>query len=362
MYTHSNGQILPFTMNQNSMSLVVVFLAYFLAFVITGGAIFMKNEDGNTTPEEWPSSILVVEDEPTLLQLMGKFLAMLGIPNTLAQDGREAIAKLKAKSFPLIFTDMNMPHINGMQLIAYVKEHYPETDIIAMTGYSQDYGLVDVIRAGAIDYMIKPFTLEELKAKIKRVTRERALMQHLQQEIAKQRHSERDLNQQKNSLLDQVQQQKEELLETNAALRIILRQRDMDKEELASSLTTRYFKEIAPYLEKLKLTRLQEAQSHYLDIVTMNLENIFIPASQNRTFNHKPFTETETKLINLLKQKKTSKDIASILQVSTGTIRTHRENIRKKLQITNTKKKSIRNNHFHYVMQRLLSAFSPHYA
>ncbi len=298
----------------------------------------MKNEDGNTTPEEWSSSILVVEDDPALLQLMDKFLAMLGIPNTLAQDGLEAIAKLKEKSFPLIFTDMNMPHINGMQLIAYVKEYYPETDIIAMTGYSQDYGLVDVIRAGAIDYMIKPFNFEELKAKIKRATRERALMQHLQQEIAKQRHSERDLNQQKNSLLEQIQQQKEELLEINAALRIILRQRDMDKEELANSLTTRFFKEIAPYLEKLKQTRLQEVQSHYLDIITMNLENIFIPASQNRTFNRKPFTETETKLINLMKQKKTTKDIAAILQVSTGTIRTHRENIRKKLQITNTKK------------------------
>lgn len=298
----------------------------------------MKKNDGNTAHGEWSSSILVVEDDPTLLHLMGKSLAILGIPHTLAHDGREAVAKLKAESFPLIFTDMNMPHVNGMQLIAHVKEFYPGTDIIAMTGYSQDYGLVDVIRAGAIDYMTKPFALEELKAKIKRVTRERALIQHLQQEIAKQRHSERDLNQQKNSLLDQVQRQKEELLETNAALRIILRQRDMDKEELARSLTTRFFKEIVPYLEKLRRTRLKEVQSHYLDIVTMNLENIFIPASQNRTFNHKPFTETETKLINLMKQKKTTKDIASILQVSTGTIRTHRENIRKKLQITNTKK------------------------
>jgi DNA-binding NarL/FixJ family response regulator len=297
----------------------------------------MKEEE-STTIEDWPAYILIVEDDPVLLKFMGEAIGRLGITPTLVNDGREAIEKLKLDCFPLVFTDMNMPNINGMQLIVHAKEHYPETDIIAMTGYSQDYGLIDVIRAGASDYMRKPFTLDELKAKIKRVTRERVLLQLLQKELAKQRNSELDLSQQKNTLLDQIQQQKEELLETNAALRIILRQRDMERDDFAKTLTARFVKEIAPYLEKLKHTRLLEVQKHYLDIVTMNIENIFFPASQNKTFNYQPFTETETKIVNLMKQKKSSKEIAAILQVSMGTIRTHRENIRKKLQITNTKK------------------------
>jgi DNA-binding response OmpR family regulator len=59
------------------------------------------------------------------------------------------------------------------------------TDIVAMTGYSQSYGLIDVILAGATDYINKPFTLDELKAKIKRVTRERTLLQLLQEELAR---------------------------------------------------------------------------------------------------------------------------------------------------------------------------------
>lgn len=298
----------------------------------------MKKLEENTAAEDLPVSILVVEDNPSLLIFMDNALALLGITHTLAQDGREAIEKLKSESFPLVFTDMNMPYIDGMQLIAHIKEHYSWTDVVAMTGYSEKYGLVEVIRAGAIDYMTKPFTLDELKAKIKRVTRERALFQLLQQEIARRRHSEIDLSQQKDTLLDQLQQQKEELIGTNAALRIILRQRDMEKHEVANTFTARFFKEIVPYLEKLEHTQLQEVQRHYLDIITMNLENIFIPVSESRTFRHKPFTETETKIVNLVKQKKTTKDIALILQVSLGTVRTHRENIRKKLQITNTKK------------------------
>ena len=187
-----------------------------------------------------------------------------------------------------------------------------------MTGYSQSYGLIDVILAGATDYINKPFTLDELKAKIKRVTRERTLLQLLQEELARRRNFELDLSQQKKTLLDQVQQKKEEFLETNAALRVILWQRHMEKEELANTLRTRFVKEIAPCLDKLNHSRLEEVQKHCLDMITMNLENIFISASQRRTFHHKPFTEMETKVVNLVKQQKTPKEIALLLQVTTG--------------------------------------------
>ncbi len=298
----------------------------------------MNKKKESTASADWPSSILVVEDDSDILNFMGELLISLGITPTLSENGRDAIERLKSDSFPLVFTDMNMPHIDGMQLIVHIRDHYPGTDVIAMTGYSQDYDLIDVIRAGATDYMTKPFTLDELQAKIRRVTRERVLFHHLQQDIVKRHHSERNLSKQNDTLLERIQQQKDELLEANAALRIILRQKDMDKNELSCSLTNRFFNEIVPYIEKLKQTPLQDLQRHYLDIITMNLQNIFIPASQDRRFHHTPFTKTEAKVANLMKQQKRSKEIADLLQVSTGTIRTHRENIRKKLQITNTKK------------------------
>ncbi|MBW6521770.1 MAG: response regulator [Desulfoarculaceae bacterium] len=298
----------------------------------------MNTQSKHTVPERWPAHILVVDDDPHVLRFMRDLLLTLNIPSTLAADGQEAMEKLKSDSFPLVFTDMNMPNIDGLQLIVHIRDHYPGTDVIAMTGYSHDYDLVDVIRAGATDYMTKPFTVAEFQAKIRRVTRERALLHGLQQEITSRRSAENKLNRQKDSLLQQIQQQKVELQETNAALRIILRQRDVEKTELANSHARRFFKEIVPYLDLLKQSSLQEGQRHYLEMITLQLENIFIPSSQRKTLSHKPFTEMEIKVINLLKQKQTSKEIANLLQVSTGTIRTHRENIRKKLQITNTKK------------------------
>lgn len=292
----------------------------------------------HTLPEEWPSAILVVDDDSHVLQFMNDLFITLGISPTLAHNGHEAIEKLQADSFPLVFTDMNMPQINGLQLIVHIRDHYPETDIVAMTGYSQDYDLIDVIRAGAADYMTKPFSIDELKAKMRRVTREKFLFQQLQLEISTRQNTEKELSRQKNTLLEQVQQQKNELLEINSALRIILRQRDIENNELKKAQTARFYKEIVPTLKKLRQSRLQDVQQHYLDILTINLENIFTPSSQSRTFSHTPLTKMETTIVNLIKQQKTSKEIATLLQVATGTIRTHRENIRKKLQITNTKK------------------------
>ncbi len=298
----------------------------------------MRKQEENTAVEGWPPSILVVEDDPHLLKFMRDFLRILGIAPVLAQNGQEAIDILKGNAFPLVFTDMNMPQVNGMQLIAHIKKHYPDTDIVAMTAYTQDYGLIDVIRAGATDYMSKPFPLDELKAKITRITRDRSILQFLRRELANQRFFEQDLNLEKNTLLSQVQQQKEELAEANAALRILLRQRDIEKNELANTLTMRFQREILPHLEKLKQTHLQDKQRHCLNNLAMNLDNIFFPPMQRRPLGHRSFTEMESKIVNLLKQGKTSKEIAQLLRVSPGTIRTHRENIRKKLQITNTKK------------------------
>ncbi len=292
----------------------------------------------HTLPEEWPSAILVVDDDSQVLQFMNDLFITLGISPTLAHNGHEAIEKLQADSFPLVFTDMDMPQIDGLQLIIHIRDHYPATDIVAMTGYSQDYDLIDVIRAGAADYMTKPFSIDELKAKIRRITREKVLFQQLQLEIDTRQHTEKELSRQKNTLLEQVQQQKKELLEINSALRIILRQRDIENNEFKKAQTARFHKEIVPTLKKLRQSRLQDVQQHYLDILTINLENIFTPSPHSRTFSHTPLTKMETTIINLIKQQKTSKEIATLLQVATGTIRTHRENIRKKLQITNTKK------------------------
>ncbi|MBN1626140.1 MAG: diguanylate cyclase, partial [Deltaproteobacteria bacterium] len=78
----------------------------------------------------------------------------------------------------ILLTDMKMPGIDGMELIKNVCEEF-DVNVIAMTGYSEGYNYVDVINAGASDFIKKPFGVEELEAKIRRIITERNLKKEL---------------------------------------------------------------------------------------------------------------------------------------------------------------------------------------
>lgn len=117
--------------------------------------------------------LLIVEDDSIILNLLAEFLSNLGYQYRVAGDGLEAISLLKESSATIVITDIMMPRINGMELIQEIKKLWSETDIIAITGYSQDFSYTDVIKAGACDFIRKPFNLDELEAKLNRIIRER---------------------------------------------------------------------------------------------------------------------------------------------------------------------------------------------
>ncbi len=126
-------------------------------------------------------NILIVDDEDMVLEVMSNYIVSFGFNSFTASDGKEAIDLLKKHTFNIVLTDINMPEMNGIELLHYVTEHYPDTGVIVVTGISEDYSYVDVINAGAIDYMTKPFEGSELLAKLKRVIREQAMVFKLQE-------------------------------------------------------------------------------------------------------------------------------------------------------------------------------------
>jgi signal transduction histidine kinase len=74
-----------------------------------------------------------------------------------------------------------MPQMDGMELLIHSKEHYPETEVIVMTGYSSQYSYIDVIKAGAADFIEKPFKKDEFAAKLNRIFREKNLLKELKE-------------------------------------------------------------------------------------------------------------------------------------------------------------------------------------
>jgi DNA-binding NtrC family response regulator len=108
--------------------------------------------------------ILVVDDEPNICHSCIKILSKSGYHTEFALDGYEALRILEKMPFDVVVTDLKMSALGGMQVLAQVKETYPDTLVIVITGYSTVSSAVEVMKMGAFDYLPKPFTPQELRA------------------------------------------------------------------------------------------------------------------------------------------------------------------------------------------------------
>ena len=122
--------------------------------------------------------ILIVDDDPYLRETLENLLKALGISADSTSDGQKAIDILREKEYTMVLTDMKMPGISGIDLVKKINDEF-DVNIIAMTGYTEGYTYVDVINAGASDFIKKPLGIEELEAKIRRVITERNLRKEL---------------------------------------------------------------------------------------------------------------------------------------------------------------------------------------
>ncbi len=116
---------------------------------------------------------LVVDDEEVLRHMVARILKSMGIESEPAVDGLDAIEKLGSGRFQVVIADVRMPNMDGIQLLKHVQRNLHGIDVIIMTAHTSQYSFIDVIEAGAVDFITKPFSVEELKAKVERVLRER---------------------------------------------------------------------------------------------------------------------------------------------------------------------------------------------
>ena len=124
--------------------------------------------------------ILLVDDDKSVLEILTGLIAIFGHDYDTAKDGVEAITKLKQGTFHVVLTDMIMPNIDGMELLKYINANYPKIKVMVVTGYERTFSYTDVIRAGASDFISKPFNTDELEAKINRLVREIELVSQLE--------------------------------------------------------------------------------------------------------------------------------------------------------------------------------------
>jgi PAS domain S-box-containing protein len=134
----------------------------------------------------------------------------------------------------------------------------------------------------------------------------------------------------------QLDRKTERLMETNVALKVLLDRREEDKKALEEKVMFNVEKLIYPYLEKLKM-RCNEESQDFLKIIQSNLDGITSSFAHNHKNYLSNLTPAQIQIANLIKQGQTTKEIASLLNLSPSTIACHRQEIRKRLSLTNNK-------------------------
>jgi DNA-binding response OmpR family regulator len=110
-----------------------------------------------------PINIMVVDDEPSICRNVKKILSGANMVVTSATSAREALDQLAQRKFDMVISDIIMPETNGLELLKTVKRNWPQTKALMMTAYASTDTAVKAIRLGALDYIPKPFTPNELR-------------------------------------------------------------------------------------------------------------------------------------------------------------------------------------------------------
>ncbi len=116
-----------------------------------------------------PTSLLIVDDEPKMSGVLARMLSRDGYLVQWTDDPRNATALLDSQPFDIIICDLRMPGLSGIDVLEHAKRVNPLVDFVMMTAYATPQTAVESMKKGAIDYLIKPFSIDELRALIRRI-------------------------------------------------------------------------------------------------------------------------------------------------------------------------------------------------
>ena len=138
------------------------------------------SEEAVVLRETPPLNILIVDDEPTIREACGEVAQLTGMHPTMVATAEDAFEVLETSSVDIVLTDLMLPHTSGLELLKRVHDTHPNMPVIVLTQYGTIDSAVTATRMGAIDYVTKPFRIEELRARLERASRAVELQQENQ--------------------------------------------------------------------------------------------------------------------------------------------------------------------------------------
>ncbi|MEA1922231.1 MAG: response regulator [Pseudomonadota bacterium] len=269
-------------------------------------------------------SIFLVEDEGLLRNVLAITLRNAGYVVETSENAEDCLFCLGQQDYDLLVTDIMLPGISGLELLAFVKDKLSYMPVILMTASSDLLSAVEALRLGATDYLCKPFKDEELLLRISRCLEVSDLKSKLEkEEFFKKRAVECS----------------RELDEVRAALKVVLKRSDQIKEEVEQNIASTIHALILPLVSELELSMVKRKPEiiNCLQVLKQTLFEITAPFARSITSLDYSLTPREVQIANYIRMGKTSKEIAQLAKITYATVESHRNTIRKKLGIKNRK-------------------------
>ncbi len=283
--------------------------------------------------EKKEEKILLVDDQESVRTMLSRVLKYHNFATYTADGGKMALEMMAEERFDVVVTDYKMPGMNGMELIEKIKELYPETEVLIMTAYASVDGVVSALRAGAFDFLLKPFNLELVLSSVQRALQKK----RLEEQLKNYQESLEEMVEQRTAEIHKLNQKLEHRIATEVAKsrekdHLILRQyRYAAMGEMMSNIAHQWRQPLAALgliIDDIKdAFRFGELDEQYIDLCVQNSRQITSQLSKTidefRTFfksdsnqHHFSLNQSIKKVLSLVESTLEDKEIKLELNLS----------------------------------------------
>ena len=124
--------------------------------------------------------ILFIDDDRQILSVVDQYLTRCGFDVTTESSGLQAIDRVRKDPYRVVFTDLNMPEISGLELLKKIKTIAPETEVIVVSGYGTIESAIEAMKLGSYDFLQKPINFDRFKILIERIIEKQNLKEENQ--------------------------------------------------------------------------------------------------------------------------------------------------------------------------------------
>jgi len=192
--------------------------------------------------------ILLIDDSPDILTHLSEYLKNEGYEVESSTDGEKAISMIERKCYDIIFTDLMMPNIDGMEVLKYVTQHSRDSICMILTGYGTIKNAVEAVKLGAFDYLTKPVKMDEILITLKRALEFRDLKrenQNLKNQLKKKYKFENIIGD--SEKMHQIFETIEKVADTDSTI-LILGESGTGKELIAKAIHYNSYRREGPFI------------------------------------------------------------------------------------------------------------------